>query len=85
MIKEAIARVVERQDLSEATMITVMDEIMGGESTSAQMASFITALRMKGETVDEITGAAKVLRARATPIRVGKIVGIDRDEINGER
>ncbi|NLC71882.1 MAG: anthranilate phosphoribosyltransferase [Desulfuromonadaceae bacterium] len=85
MIKEAIARVVERQDLSEATMITVMDEIMGGESTSAQIASFITALRMKGETVDEITGAAKVMRARATPIRVGKIVGIDRDEINVER
>ena len=85
MIKEAIARVVERQDLAETEMIAVMDEIMGGEATSGQIASFITALRMKGETVDEIAGAAKVMRARATPIRVGRIVGIDRDEINVER
>jgi anthranilate phosphoribosyltransferase len=85
MIKEAIARVVEGQDLSETEMITVMDEIMGGEATPAQIASFITALRIKGETVDEISGAAKVMRARAVPIRVGKIVGIDRDEINVER
>ncbi|MBN1140701.1 MAG: anthranilate phosphoribosyltransferase [Deltaproteobacteria bacterium] len=85
MIKEAIAKVVERQDLSEAEMVTVMDEIMGGEATPAQIAGFITALRMKGETVDEITGAARVMRARATPIRVGTIVGIDRDEINVER
>ncbi len=85
MIKSAIARVVERIDLSEAEMISVMDEIMGGEATAAQIASFITALRMKGETVEEITGAARVMRARVTPIRVGKIVDIDRDEINIER
>jgi anthranilate phosphoribosyltransferase len=85
VIKSAIARVVERVDLSEAEMISVMDEIMGGEATPAQIASFITALRMKGETVEEITGAARVMRARVTPIRVGKIVDIDRDEINIER
>ncbi len=86
MIKAAIARVVERQDLSEAEMIEVMDQIMGGEATPAQIGAFITALRMKGETVAEITGAARVMRARATPIRVGRqTVDIDREEINLDR
>jgi len=85
MIKEAIARVVERQDLTEAEMIDAMNQIMGGEATPAQVGSFITALRMKGETLAEIVGAAKVMRAHATPIRVGGVVDIDRDEINVER
>jgi anthranilate phosphoribosyltransferase len=85
MIKNAIARVVERQDLSEAEMIEVMDQIMGGEATPAQIAAFITALRMKGETPAEIAGAARVMRARATPIRVGQVLDLDRDEINVER
>jgi len=83
MIKAAIARVVERQDLSEAEMIGVMDQIMGGAATPAQIGAFITALRMKGETVAEITGAARVMRDRATPIRVGRnVLDLDRDEIN---
>ena len=83
MIKKAIAKVVERQDLTEGEMIEVMDQIMSGGATPAQIGSFITALRMKGETVDEITGAAKVMRDRATPIRVGRnVLDIDRDEIN---
>lgn len=85
MIKEAIAKVIERQDLSETEMIGVMDQVMGGEATPAQIGSFITALRMKGETVAEITGAARVMRARATPIKVGAVVDIDRDEINVDR
>ncbi len=85
MIKEAIAKVVEREDLSEAQMIEVMDQVMGGEATPAQIGAFITALRMKGETIPEIVGAAKVMRMRATPIRVGAVVDIDRDEINIER
>jgi anthranilate phosphoribosyltransferase len=83
MIKQAIAKVVERQDLSEGEMIEVMDQIMSGGATPAQIGAFITALRMKGETVGEITGAARVMRERATPIRVGKgVVDIDRDDIN---
>ena len=85
MIKTAIAKVVEGTDLSEAEMISVMDEIMGGEATPAQIAAFITALRLKGETVEEISGAAKVMRARATPIRVGAVMDIDRDDINIEQ
>lgn len=85
MIKEAIAKVVERHDLSEAEMVAVMDQIMGGEATDAQIAAFITALRMKGETIEEITGAARVMRERATPIRVGAALDIDREDINIDR
>lgn len=85
MIKEAIATVVEEQDLPEAQMVEVMDQIMGGEATAAQVAAFITALRMKGETVAEITGAARVMRDRATPIRVGRVLDIDREDINIDR
>lgn len=85
MIKAAIAKVVERQDLSEGEMIDVMNQVMGGEATPAQVGAFITALRMKGETIAEITGAAKVMRERATPIKVGGVVDIDREEINVDR
>lgn len=86
MIKKAIARVVEKVDLSEGEMIEVMGQIMSGEATPAQTAAFITALRMKGETVDEITGAARVMREWATRIRVGKdVLDIDRDDINIDR
>lgn len=86
MIKKAIAKVVERDDLTEGEMIEVMNQIMSGECTQSQIGSFITALRMKGETVEEITGAARVMRERATPIRVGKgVLDIDRDDINIDR
>jgi len=85
MIKDAIAKLVERQDLHESEMIDAMNMIMGGEATPAQIGSFITALRMKGETIAEITGAARVMRARATPIQVGDVIDIDRDEINIDR
>lgn len=85
MIKEAIGKVVQNQDLSEAEMIEVMSQIMGGEATPAQVGAFITALRMKGETIAEITGAARVMRDRATPIRVGRALDIDRDDINLDR
>ena len=83
MIRKAIARVVDRHDLTEGEMIEVMNQIMSGEATLAQISSFITALRMKGETVDEITGAARVMRDRVTPIRVGRdVLDMDRDDIN---
>jgi anthranilate phosphoribosyltransferase len=86
MIKKAIAKAVEHENLSEGEMIEVMGQIMSGECTPAQIGAFITALRMKGETVEEITGAARVMRERATPIRVGKgVLDIDRDDINIDR
>lgn len=83
MIKEAISKIVQRENLTEKEAVDVMTEIMTGQATEAQVASFITALRMKGETVDEITGCAKVMREHATKITVKKhAVDIDRDEIN---
>jgi len=83
MIKEAIAKVVNGDDLTEKEMMEAMEEIMTGEATPAQIGSFITALRMKGETVEEITGAARVMRAKAKQIRGNNhAVNIDRDEIN---
>ena len=68
MIKEAIARVVEGIDLTRKEMEGAMEEIMTGNATPAQIGSFITALRIKGETVDEITGAATVMRAKALKV-----------------
>jgi len=70
-IKLAIGRVVTRQDLTEEEMISVMNDIMGGNATDAQIGSFITALRMKGETIDEIVGAVRVMREKATFIDSG--------------
>lgn len=83
MIKRAIAKVVDHENLPEGEMIEVMNQIMSGEATPAQIGAFITALRMKGETIEEITGAARVMKERATPIIVGKgVLDIDRDDIN---
>ena len=83
MLKEAILKVVSRQDLTEAEMIRAMEAIMNGEATEAQIGAFITALRMKGETVAEITAAARVMRAKATRIPISDgLIDLDRDEIN---
>ncbi|MDA8165557.1 MAG: anthranilate phosphoribosyltransferase [Desulfobacteraceae bacterium] len=71
MIREAIGRVVAGLDLSEQEMVAVMDEIMSGAATPAQIGAFITALRLKGETVEEITGAARVMREKATRVEAG--------------
>ena len=68
MIHEAIQKVVAGNDLTETEMIGTMNEIMEGETTDAQIACFLTALRLKGETIEEITGAARVMRAKATPV-----------------
>lgn len=62
MMKEAIAKVVKKENLSDEMMTTVMNEIMDGKATDAQKASFLTALNMKGETIEEITAAARVMR-----------------------
>ena len=85
MIKHLIAKVVRSEDLTEDEMASAMDEIMTGEATPAQIGAFITALRLKGETVDEIAGAARTMRAKATKININNhAVNIDRDEINIE-
>jgi len=85
MIKEFISKVVRGEDLTEAEMQKAMDEIITGTATPAQIGAFITALRLKGETVDEITGAARAMRAKAIKVNVNNhLVNIDRDEINIE-
>jgi len=70
MIKEAISTLVSGKSLSFEEAYFVMGEIMGGEATPAQIASFLTALRLKGETADEIAGMASVMRAKATPVKI---------------
>ncbi|MFA5844370.1 MAG: anthranilate phosphoribosyltransferase [Coriobacteriia bacterium] len=67
--KEAIAHVVAGGSLTEDQASEVMGAVMDGEATPAQIASLITAIRMKGETVDEIVGFARAMRSRATPVR----------------
>lgn len=85
MIKDAIAKVVEKEDLTESEMEEAMEEIMTGKTTPAQIGAFIVAMRMKGETVDELTGAARVMRAKAQKIMTkNHAVNLDRDEINVE-
>jgi anthranilate phosphoribosyltransferase len=70
MIKEAISTLVAGKDLTYEEAYFVMGEIMGGEATPAQISAFLTALRLKGETADEIAGLASVMRAKATPVRI---------------
>lgn len=86
MIKEAIAQLVKREDLTSEVMEQVMEEIMTGEATDAQKVSFLTALSMKGETIDEITSAAKVLRSHCerflNDMDVLEIVGTGGDGSN---
>lgn len=72
MIREAIEKVVKRIDLSEAEMRGIFSEIMSGKATDAQIGAFASALRMKGETVEEITGAARAMREMSVHISAGK-------------
>lgn len=68
MLQSAISKLVEGKNLSEQQVMEVMNMIMNGEATPAQIAGFITALRIKGETIEEITGCAKVMRQKAESI-----------------
>ena len=69
MLKRFIAKVAEGQDLSEEEASQVMTHIMEGEGLPTQIASLLTALRMKGETSQEVTGFARAMRAKALRIR----------------
>jgi anthranilate phosphoribosyltransferase len=70
MIRETIEALVSGRSLTFEQASGVMAEIMNGEATPAQIAAFVTALRIKGETIDEIAGLASVMRAKATPVVV---------------
>jgi len=69
LIREAISTLVAGRDLTREAAVAAMTEIMSGEATPAQTASFMTALAIKGETIDEITGCAEVMREKATRVR----------------
>ena len=84
-IREAIDKMVNHTDLSEAETIEVMNQIMTGESTPLQVAAFLTALRMKGETVAEITGAARVMREKAHRVDVGSKTVLDTCGTGGDQ
>lgn len=68
IIKEAITKVVNKTDITREEALFVMDEIMGGKATAAQVASFLTALHIKGETVEEISACAEGMRKFATKV-----------------
>lgn len=76
MIKEAIQHLISNEDLSLEMTKQVMDEIMSGKASNAQIASFITSMRMKGETIDEITSCAMVMR------KYGDKISSDRDVLD---
>lgn len=86
MIQEATKKVVENKNLTALEAETVMGEIMTGAATEMQMAAFLTALRMKGETVEEIIAFAKGMRAAGTKVEhdgdLLEIVGTGGDEAN---
>ena len=68
MIQEAIRDLIAGADLDRAKARAVMEQIMSGQATDAQIGAFLVALRIKGETIDEIVGCAEVMREKATPI-----------------
>ncbi len=84
IITEAVRILVERRDLSRIEAAAAMEAIMSGAATSAQIAAFLTALRMKGETVEELIGFAQVMRQKVVRIRtrgdeVAALTGTDRE------
>jgi len=86
MIKEAIGKVVLKGDLTEGEMKEVMEEISKCSASDPQITSFITALRMKGETPEEITAGARVIKEKVSMIQAGgDVVCMDREEITVER
>ncbi len=85
MIKDALAKLADRTDLSAQEAERVMLEIMDGATTSAQMAAYLMGLRQKGETVAEVVGSVSAIRSRATRIRVGSSIVVDTCGTGGDR
>jgi len=69
-INQAIKAVIDKKHLNESDMLDVMNSIMTGQTTDAQIGAFLVGLSMKGETIEEITASAKVMRSLATPVEI---------------
>ena len=86
MIIEALRKLISRQDLEREEIKTIMNEMMEGKMPSSQISAFLIALRMKGETIDEITSAVEVLKEKAKKLYLNKdvidIVGTGGDRSN---
>lgn len=76
-IQQALAKLIERQDLTTEEMILVMRQVMGGEATPAQIGGLLVALRMKGEAIDEITGATQVMRELSAGVKIDDANAVD--------
>jgi len=76
MITDLIQKMIDRVDLTEQEARAAMEEIMTGQSTDAQIGAFLTALRMKGETAQELIGFARVMRERAEPLWNGEAIPV---------
>ena len=85
MIVEAIDRLVRGESLTGAEAAGAMEEIMDGAATPAQIGAMLVALRMKGETIEEITGLARVMRSRATPVELSEYEVVDTCGTGGDR
>jgi len=81
-IKEALQKIIKAQNLSLDETKDVFEQIMSGQASDAQIGAFITALRLKGETAEEITGAAQIMRNKAVKLDVNAGVDIDAEDIN---
>jgi anthranilate phosphoribosyltransferase len=85
MIQETIQRLLDGESLSATEAEAVMDQIMTGAATPAQIAGFLVALRIKGETVDEITGCARAMRRAAVQVRPARADVVDTCGTGGDR
>jgi anthranilate phosphoribosyltransferase len=84
MIQEALARLLDGHDLSREDARAVMNEIMSGEATSGQIGGFLIALRLKGETADEIAGCAEAMREHVLPVRPARTDLVDTAGTGGD-
>jgi anthranilate phosphoribosyltransferase len=85
MIRQAVEKLTQRADLAGAEMELVMEEILTGACPDGEIVAFLTALRDKGETVAEVSAAARVMRAHAVPIRCDKPIVLDTCGTGGDR
>ena len=76
-MKKQIEKLINKTNLTEEEMIEAMNEVMNGQASEVELASFLTALRMKGETIAEITGGARVMREKASSIKINHNYAVD--------